>query len=97
MPMYLPQGGSAATLYESVHSQILSLPPSCVVYPAHDYKGLPCSTVQEELLFNPRLSKTLPEFLDIMNNLNLPYPGKFDKSVPANMLCGAYGVEEANK
>lgn len=33
------QEGSAETLYESVHSQILSLPEDYVVYPAHDYKG----------------------------------------------------------
>ncbi len=88
------QGGSAATLYDSVHTQILSLPVSCLVYPAHDYKGNTCSSVQEERLFNPRLTKTLPEFVDIMLNLNLPYPAKFDRSVPANLMCGAYAVEE---
>ena len=29
------------------------------------------STVDEEARLNPRLSKPLPEFVDIMNNLNL--------------------------
>jgi len=28
----------------------------------------------EEKQFNPRLSKTKAEFVEIMNNLNLPYP-----------------------
>ena len=32
--------GSPSTLYESVHSQILSLPKHYKLYPAHDYKGL---------------------------------------------------------
>lgn len=28
----------------------------------------------EEMALNPRLSKSLEEFVEIMNNLNLPYP-----------------------
>lgn len=34
------------------------------------------STVAEEMEFNPRLSKSLEEFVEIMDNLNLPYPKK---------------------
>lgn len=34
------QEGDAATLYESVHTQIFSLPNNFKIYPAHDYKGL---------------------------------------------------------
>lgn len=34
------QEGDAATLYESVHTQIFSLPNNFKVYPAHDYKGV---------------------------------------------------------
>lgn len=33
------QEGSADTLYDSVHSQILSLPDDFALYPAHDYVG----------------------------------------------------------
>lgn len=32
------QEGSAATLYDSVHSQIFTLPDETLLYPAHDYK-----------------------------------------------------------
>ncbi|UYV80660.1 ETHE1 [Cordylochernes scorpioides] len=32
------QQGDSARLYESVHSQILSLPEDFLLYPAHDYK-----------------------------------------------------------
>jgi len=84
------QGGSAYTLYDSVHSQIFSLPDNCIVYPAHDYKGKTHSTIGDEKANNPRLGggKTREEFVEIMDNLNLAYPKKFDTAVPANMKCG---------
>lgn len=34
------------------------------------------SSVGEERKFNPRLTKSLAEFVNIMNNLNLPKPKK---------------------
>ena len=82
------QGGSSETLYDSVHKKIFTLPTNCEVLPAHDYKGQTSSTVGDEKNNNPRLTKTLPEFIDIMANLNLPYPSKIDASLPANMVCG---------
>ena len=33
------QGGSPKTLYNSIMSQIFSLPEDFSIYPAHDYKG----------------------------------------------------------
>jgi sulfur dioxygenase len=44
--------------------------------------------VEEELLYNPRLSKDEEEFKHIMHNLNLPYPKMIDVAVPSNMVCG---------
>lgn len=44
------------------------------MYPAHDYKGLTHTTVWEEKKYNPRLTKPLKEFIEIMKNLNLSYP-----------------------
>jgi sulfur dioxygenase len=38
------------------------------------FTGFTQTTVDEEKKFNPRLTKTLPEFVKIMENLNLPYP-----------------------
>lgn len=89
------QGGSAETLYESIHTQLFTLPSECVVYPAHDYKGRTSSTIGTERESNPRLgvSKTKEEFVEIMKNLNLDYPKKIDVAVPANMRCGAPDVE----
>merc|ERR1719453_1732241 len=82
------QGGSSETLYDSVHQKLFSLPADTVVYPAHDYKGNLNSTIQQEKTSNPRLTKTKAEFVELMANLNLPYPKKIDVSVPANMVCG---------
>ncbi|KAK3236781.1 Polypeptide N-acetylgalactosaminyltransferase 3 [Cymbomonas tetramitiformis] len=82
------QQGSPETLFDSVHSQIFSLPETFRVYPAHDYKGRHHSTVLEEKTLNPRLTKTKEEFKSIMDNLGLPYPKKIDAAVPANMVCG---------
>lgn len=84
------QQGSSNTLYGSVQKQILSLPDSTLVYPAHDYKGETSSTVGVERASNPRLGggKTLEEFRSIMANLDLPKPKKLDVSLPANMACG---------
>lgn len=86
------QEGDPKTLYESVHKNIFTLPDMFSLYPAHDYKGVMCTTVGEEKQFNPRLTKPLDEFIDIMNNLNLAYPKMIDKAVPANKQCGLYEV-----
>lgn len=82
------QSGSAALLFESIHSKIFNLPDSTLIYPAHDYKGNMCSSVYEERTFNPRLTKTKDEFITIMNNLNLPRPKQIDIAVPLNLSDG---------
>ncbi|KAK5921975.1 hypothetical protein CgunFtcFv8_019286 [Champsocephalus gunnari] len=86
------QQGCAKKLYESVHQKIFTLPDQCLVYPAHDYLGQTASTVGEERRFNPRLTKSVDEFVNIMNNLNLPKPSKIDVSLPANLVCGVQEV-----
>ncbi|XP_046383125.1 persulfide dioxygenase ETHE1, mitochondrial isoform X1 [Ischnura elegans] len=86
------QEGDSRTLYESVHSQILSLPDNFCLYPAHDYKGQTVTTVAEEKKYNPRLTKSVEEFITIMDNLNLAYPKMIDKAIPANKVCGLHDV-----
>jgi len=88
------QGGSASTLYDSVHSQLFTLSDDCIVYPAHDYKGRFSSTIGDEKKTNPRLGggKTKEEFTEIMDNLGLSYPKMIDVAVPANMRCGVPDV-----
>jgi len=82
------QEGSPETLYDSVHSQIFSLPDSTLLYPAHDYRGQTVTTVGEEKMYNPRLTKDKSEFVKIMDNLGLDKPKLIDKAVPANLSCG---------
>jgi len=84
------QQGDARAMYRSVRSQIMTLPPSCLLYPAHDYRGLTVTSVEEERRFNPRLGGEIGEgdFVGYMNNLGLPHPKLMDIAVPANLQCG---------
>ena len=84
------QQGNARTLYRSVHTQILTLPDNCLLYPAHDYRGLTVTSVAEEKHFNPRLGGEIGEadFAGYMDNLHLPHPKQIDVAVPANLKCG---------
>jgi sulfur dioxygenase len=84
------QQGSPKALFRSVREQILSLPPDCLLYPAHDYRGLTVTSVAEEQRFNPRLGGEVDEadFTGYMNNLGLPHPKLMDIAVPANLQCG---------
>ncbi|KAL5731803.1 persulfide dioxygenase [Ranunculus cassubicifolius] len=91
------QGGSSSQLYNSVHSQIFTLPKDTLIYPAHDYKGFTVSTVGEELQYNARLTKDEDAFKNIMENLNLPYPKMIDVAVPANMVCGLQDVTKSSE
>ena len=43
------------------------------------YRGQLESSVWEEKRFNPRLTKSIEAFVELMDNLNLPYPKKIGK------------------
>lgn len=83
------QNGDAAAQYDSIFNKLLKLPNETLVYPAHDYKGDTVSTIWEEKAFNPRLQVcSLGEYVEIMDNLNLPDPKLMDVAVPANVKIG---------
>ncbi|TFW15494.1 MBL fold metallo-hydrolase [Duganella callida] len=84
------QQGSPQQLFASVHEQILSLPPACLLYPAHDYRGITVTSVAEERRYNPRLGGDVDvgDFTGHMNNLHLPHPKLMAVAVPANLRCG---------
>ena len=83
------QNGNAGILYDSVTQGLFSLPDETLVYPAHDYRGHTVSTIGEERKFNPRfVDKSRHEFIQLMNNLNLPMPQKIMEALPANQHCG---------
>jgi sulfur dioxygenase len=84
------QSGDARTLYRSIHEKFFTLPDETLLYPCHDYEGRFVSTIGQEKTRNPRLGggKPLEEFVNIMENMELPYPRKIDFAVPGNEGCG---------
>lgn len=83
------QNGDAGRQYDSLFNGLLKLPETMLVYPAHDYKGDMVSTLGEEIAFNPRLQvESRDEYIDVMNQLNLPNPKMMDVAVPENMSVG---------
>ncbi len=84
------QEGDARRLFRSVREKIFSLPDPCLIYPAHDYRGLTSSSVAEERMYNPRLAESIGEgdFVGYMTHLGLPHPKLMAVAVPANLRCG---------
>jgi len=92
------QNGDPRAQYDSIFNKLMKLPDETLVYPAHDYKGETVSTIGEEKSFNPRLKvKSIDEYVDLMNNLNLPNPKMMDVAVPANIHVGLRQEEIARK
>jgi glyoxylase-like metal-dependent hydrolase (beta-lactamase superfamily II)/rhodanese-related sulfurtransferase len=90
------QQGDAAAMYRSIHEQIFTLPDDCLLYPAHDYRGLTVTSVAEEKRFNPRIGGEIGvgDFTGYMKNLRLAHPKLLDIAVPANLRCGRPENEE---
>lgn len=84
------QSGDAHALYRSIHDKFFSLPDETLIYPAHDYEDRRITTIAQEKLRNPRLgnNRSEAEFVQIMTEMDLPYPRKIDFAVPGNELCG---------
>jgi glyoxylase-like metal-dependent hydrolase (beta-lactamase superfamily II) len=84
------QEGDARVLYQSVRERIFSLPDDFLLYPGHDYRGRTVTSVEEEKRLNARLAldKSEPEFIAIMQALDLAYPKRIDVAGPANLESG---------
>lgn len=86
------QLGSATEMYRSITEKLFMLPDETLVYPGHDYKGRRVSCIGEEKVLNTRIAgKTLEEFVQIMDGLNLATPERMHEAVPANLLGGIKG------
>ena len=84
------QNGSAKDAYNSIFNRLLVLPEETLLYPAHDYNGKKVSSIGNEKKFNPRLQvNDEKEYIEIMNNLNLPEPKLMDINVARNIKLGA--------
>ena len=85
------QNGDARAQYDSIFNRLLKLPEDTMVFPAHDYKGDTVSTIGEERRYNPRLQvRSVDEYVELMNSLNLPNPKLMDVVIPANMHIGLH-------
>jgi sulfur dioxygenase len=83
------QSGDSETLYNSIQQKFFVLPDDTLVYPCHDYENRHVSSIAQEKERNKHIGgKSLQEFINIMDNLDLPYPRKIDFAVPGNTECG---------
>ena len=84
------QNGNAKDAYNSIFNKLIKLPEETLLYPAHDYKGQKVSSIGKEKKQNPRLQvKSVDEYVDIMNNLDLKKPAKLESNVSRNIKLGA--------
>ena len=84
------QGGSSDKLYDSIMNKLYTLPDETFVYPAHDYKGMNVSSIDEEKKHNTRINQNVlkEDFIKLMSDLKLSNPKKIMDAVPLNMNCG---------
>jgi glyoxylase-like metal-dependent hydrolase (beta-lactamase superfamily II) len=84
----LPTGDPEA-LYESLFGKLLELDASLQVFPAHNYKNTPVSTLGEERASNPRLQKRERQaFVEQMRGLDLEMPEHLTEALRTNCTGG---------
>ncbi len=83
----------AATLYESIHARLLSLPSEVEIFPGHQagsvcgagLSGKPSSTIGFEKRWNPALSMDKETFISALIADIPPRPAEMDRMVAANI------------
>lgn len=81
--------GDPNQLYDSLFNRLLKLDPQTRVYPAHIYGERSHSTLAHEIVNNPRLQqRNRPEFVEMMNNLNLKMPTHLTEALRINLSGG---------
>ena len=84
------QNGNSKDAYNSIFNKLLKLPDEKLLYQAHDYKGEKVSTIGKEKKYNPRLQvKSVDEYIEIMNNLDLRKPVSIEENISKNLKLGA--------
>jgi len=84
----LPTGDPEA-LYDSLFGKLLRLDDGLLVYPAHDYKGTPVSTLGQEKAENPRLQhRERAAFVAQMRALNIEMPQHLSEALRTNRTGG---------
>jgi sulfur dioxygenase len=78
-------GGDAGQQYDSITQKLFTLPDETLVFPAHDYRGNTCSTIDCEKRQNPRIAgRTREEYVALMTSLNFPMPEKIQEVLQPN-------------
>ncbi len=84
----LPTGDPEA-LHESLFGKLLQLDDGLAVYPGHNYKGVPVTTIGQEKADNPRLQKRdRAAFVEQMRALNLGMPDHLTEALRTNRTGG---------
>jgi glyoxylase-like metal-dependent hydrolase (beta-lactamase superfamily II) len=84
----LPTGDPEA-LHESLFGKILRLDGSLRVHPAHNYKNLPPTTLEEQKATNPRLQKReRAAFVEQMRGLSIEMPEHLTEALRTNQTGG---------
>jgi glyoxylase-like metal-dependent hydrolase (beta-lactamase superfamily II)/rhodanese-related sulfurtransferase len=84
----LPTGDPEA-LHESLFARLLQLDETLAVYPGHNYKDLPVTTIGHEKATNPRLHKReRAAFVEQMRALNIGMPDHLTEALRTNRTGG---------
>jgi glyoxylase-like metal-dependent hydrolase (beta-lactamase superfamily II) len=84
----LPTGDPEA-LHESLFGKLLQLDDALAVYPGHNYKDAPVTTIGQEKAQNPRLQKRdRAAFVEQMRALNLGMPDHLTEALRTNRTGG---------
>ena len=81
--------GNAEALHDSLFGKLLRLDDTVAVYPGHNYKGTPVTTIGQEKAENPRLHKRdRAAFVEQMYALNLSMPDHLTEALRTNRTGG---------
>jgi len=84
----LPSGDPEA-LYDSLFGKLLQLDETLAVYPGHDYKDTPVTTLGHEKAHNPRLQRRdRTAFVEQMRTLSLGMPDHLTEALRTNRTGG---------
>ncbi len=81
--------GNAADLYDSLFDKLLRLDDALSVYPGHNYKNAPVTSIAQERAENPRLQKRdKSAFVEQMHALSLGMPDHLTEALRTNRTGG---------
>jgi glyoxylase-like metal-dependent hydrolase (beta-lactamase superfamily II)/rhodanese-related sulfurtransferase len=81
--------GDAEALHDSLFERLLRLDGSLLVFPAHNYKNLAPTTLDEQRKTNPRLGqRSRAEFVETMRSLDLAMPDHLTEALRTNQTGG---------